>query len=110
MEKIENENGETMWLYDNYLDNKMKQNICNFIFAEYNEIPNMDENHEYWQIPFIEFLLMDFDEFFENLKWKMHIEVPEELERSFESEIIYWLKYWFRDRTVREHYFLFCLN
>ena len=48
MEK-RNENGETMWLYDNYLDNKMKQNICNFIFDQYSEIPNMDENHEYWQ-------------------------------------------------------------
>ena len=108
MEKIENENGETMWLYDDYLDNKMKQNICNFIFAEYNEIPNMDINNEYWDMKFIKFLLEIRDEdFFENLKDKLHIEVPEELERNFESEIIYWLKYWFRDRTVREHYFGF---
>ena len=107
MEKIENENGETMWLYDNFIDNKMQINICNFILDEYNEIPNMDDNHEYWEISFIEFLLKDFDDFFENLKYKIHIEVPEKLERNFEKDIIYLLKYWFRERTVREHYFNF---
>ena len=107
MEKIENENGETMWLYDNYLDNKMKQNICNFICDENSEIPNMDENHEYWQMKFIDFLLLEYEDFFEYLKQRMHIEVPEELEKNFELEINYLLFYWFRDRTVREHYFLF---
>lgn len=106
MEKIENENGEQMWLYDNYLDNQMKINICNLIKNEYSEIRNMDENHEYWKIPFVELLLMD-DDFFENIKDKMHIEVPEEQTKNFEEDIIYLLKYWFRDRTVREHYFDF---
>lgn len=107
MEKIENENGEMMWVYDNFIDNQMKINICNLIFDEYSEVRNMPENHEYWEIPFIELLLMDYDYFFENIKDKMHIYVPEEETRNFEEEIIYWLKYWFRDRTVREHYFVF---
>ena len=50
---------------------------------------------------------MDYDYFFENLKDKMHIYVPEEETKNFEEEIIYLLKYWFRERTVREHYFDF---
>ena len=105
MEKIENENGETMWLYYNYLDDKIKINICNLIFAEYNEMPNIDENNDYWEIPFIELLLMDYDYFFENIKDKMHIEVPEDQTRNFEDEIIYWLKKCFGDKTVKEYYY-----
>lgn len=108
MKKMENENVElVVGLYDDYLDNQMKINIGNYVDYLLLEIRNLGANNEYLQMKLKDFLLKDFDKFFENLKSKLHIEVPVELEQDFESEIIENLKYWYGNRTIWEHFYVF---